>query len=402
MKIGIMVSSQSPQIGGGFTFEEDILASFLRLHARSPHQFFLVGYPAVAPEALASTGLTWLTLHRPRAERWREKWRKLGLRIAGKKARHASPQPDYERYPALRTAPPDLIIYLTPLVRPVADIPYVTVVWDLMHRITPFFPEVARGGEWESRERRYREILPRAACTIALNPRGREEIVSFYGVDSARIRVLQLPTPSFALREGATAGAPRALEHLGVRGEYLFYPAQFWAHKNHACLLRALKLLAERHDFRPQLVLSGSDKGNRTHVERMMRELGLAEQVVFAGFVSREDLLALYRHAFALLFPSYFGPENLPPLEAMALGCPVIASNIPGHDLQLGAAAMLADPTRPEEWAEAVWRLRQDPAARAAQIERGRTRAAAYTADDYVTDLLKLADDLAAYRVNWP
>jgi glycosyltransferase involved in cell wall biosynthesis len=402
MNVGIMVSSQTPQAGGGFTFEDEILEAFFRLRSESAHRFFLVGYARERPAHLDHTGLGWLSLHRSRALRRKEKlsrlWRKAGRKL---KFFQKKPALDFEAYPSLQKQPLDLICYLTPLIRPVADIPYITTVWDLEHRVKPFFPEVGLRGEWESRERRYREVLPRAAYILALNRRGKKEVVDLYGVAEERVRALTLPTPGFALREGSLVREKQPQAHLGLKGDYLFYPAQFWAHKNHPCLLLALKFLKEKHDYKPQLVLTGSDKGNRSHVEQMVRDYALQDQVLFAGFVSREDLTSLYRQALALVYPSFFGPENLPTLEAFALGCPVIASAIPGHEEQLSDAALLVDPTRPELWAETIWRLRQDEALRDAQVARGKVRALHYTPDHYATDLLKIVDEFAAYRRCW-
>jgi glycosyltransferase involved in cell wall biosynthesis len=176
------------------------------------------------------------------------------------------------------------------------------------------------------------------------------------------VRTLHHPTPSFALRAGERRPEKKPLDHLGVKGEFLFYPAQFWSHKNHVLLLRLLVALKREYGYAPQLVLTGSDKplfdsasvGNKAFVEHCAVGLSLQEQVIFAGFVSQEDLISLYQQAVALVFPSFFGPENIPPLEAFALGCPVIASRIPGSEDQMGDAALLVDPTDPEAWADAV------------------------------------------------
>lgn len=403
MKIAIMVSSQRPQAGGGFTFEDDILEAFFRLRSQSNHQFSLLGYAPQRPPQLDATGLPWLSLHRPGDERRWQKWEALRLQLNTKLrlTRKRPPRPDYTAFPGLRHQPPDLLCYLTPLVRPIADIPYVTTVWDLEHRVQPYFPEVSLHGEFESRERRYRDVLPRASFILALGTRGRQQVIDLYGIPAQRVRIQSLPTPGFALREGATAVAPRSLQHLGIIGDYLFYPAQFWAHKNHACLLLMLAKLRDQHGYTPKLVLTGSDKGNKAHVEEMVRQLELQSQVVFPGFVSREDLTTLYRQALALVFPSFFGPENLPSLEAFALGCPVVASDIPGHDEQLGDAALLANPLQPDEWCDAVLRLRDDPAGRQMLVKRGRERALRYTADHYVTDLFRLFDEFAAIRRCW-
>ena len=64
--------------------------------------------------------------------------------------------------------------------------------------------------------------------------------------------------------------------------------------------------------------------------ERQAAERGLAGAVHILGFVSDEELVALYQHAHALLYLSRFGPENLPPLEAFALGCPAIVEDVCG------------------------------------------------------------------------
>ena len=88
--------------------------------------------------------------------------------------------------------------------------------------------------------------------------------------------------------------------------------------------------------------------------------------------MSREDLVSLYQQALALVFPTFFGPENLPPLEAFALGCPVIASRIPGSEDQFADAALQVDPTEPEAWVEAIQNIRQDATLRASLIAKGK------------------------------
>ena len=399
MNIGIMVSRQTPDAGGGYTFEDEILKAFFLRREESPHRFFLFGQAPARPAHLDSTGLPWLSLHRPRSQRRKQKVRRL---LEKMKLRAKSQALDFESYPAFAAQPLDLICYLTPQIRPIADIPYITTVWDVEHRLQPYFPELSLHGEWEARERRYREVFARASYILTPNERGKAEIVTFYGMAPERIRTLAHPTPGFALEEGSRPAAPRSLAHLGIQGDYLFYPAQFWPHKNHACLLLALKALKERYNYRPQLVLSGSDKGNLAYTRQMAETCGVKDQVIFAGFVSREDLVALYRQALALTYASFGGPENLPPLEAFALGCPVIASSIPGALVQLAEAALLVDPTQPDLWADAIVQMRDDAGLRQSHIERGRERAASYISDDFVSDLFDIFDEFAAYRRCWP
>jgi glycosyltransferase involved in cell wall biosynthesis len=138
----------------------------------------------------------------------------------------------------------------------------------------------------------------------------------------------------------------------------------------------------------------GSDKGNQAHVERAAKELGLDTCIHFLGFVSREDLVALYQNAFALAYVSWFGPENLPPLEAFALGCPVVASRIPGAEEQLGPAALFVAPENPEDIAAGIVKLHQDGSLRDRLVAAGTVRARQWTAKDYAAGVLRAIDQL--------
>jgi glycosyltransferase involved in cell wall biosynthesis len=120
------------------------------------------------------------------------------------------------------------------------------------------------------------------------------------------------------------------------------------------------------------------------------------------GFVSTEQLLSLYRHAVALTYVTFFGPENLPPLEAFAAGCPVVASDVAGAREQLGDAVLLVDPRRPEEIAAAVKSVYSDRALRAKLIERGRERAKRSTPATFVAEVIAWLDDFEGVRRNWP
>ena len=89
-------------------------------------------------------------------------------------------------------------------------------------------------------------------------------------------------------------GLEGVLSKYGIPGGYLFFPAQFWPHKNHVGLLLAVKLLREKHGLRFPVVFVGSDPGNRQYVQDLTEELGLSSQVHFLGFVPQKDLVGLY------------------------------------------------------------------------------------------------------------
>src|ERR1700758_5655678 len=346
MRIGIAISKDDPQIGGGQTYIQEILEAINGVLQETKHTFYLIGYEPEKPRHLENIKLPWLTLHQAEL-------------LARPPAR------DYEYYPDIAAANLDLVCYLQPWMGEILDIPYISTVWDLQHRLQPFFPEVSLFSEFDRREEMYRRSLQRAAYIIAPNDVGKQEIVTFYQVAPERVWPIALPTPAFALAPQPHPDEEGLFRRLGVARPYLFYPAQLWPHKNHILLLLMLKDLKNRHGLDPQLVLTGSDRKNLPFITEKIARLGLEKQVILAGFVSQADLVPLYRRAAALVFPSLFGPENFPPLEAFALGCPVVAGSIPGAHEQMGDAAILVDPTSHELWSDAVARVLQDKELRA-------------------------------------
>ena len=186
------------------------------------------------------------------------------------------------------------------------DIPYIATVWDLQHRTHPWFPEMSARGIWDSRGIRYSRFLRRATAIITGTEVGRAEIERFYQVPRDRIRILPHPAPAFAVHSEQYCGddSDKILRRYGIEENFLFYPAQFWPHKNHEHLLRAVRKLRDDHSLRFSVVFAGADKGNEL-VPKRVCELDLADCVVFLGFVQQRDLVALYRRAFALLYLSF-------------------------------------------------------------------------------------------------
>ena len=141
--------------------------------------------------------------------------------------------------------------------------------------------------------------------------------------------------------------------------KYIFYPAQFWKHKNHERLITAAKHLSrEAPDI--HLVFVGSKKNNYETCVRLVEQLNFGESVTFLGYVPDDHMPELYRRARALVMPTFFGPTNIPPLEAFALGCPVAISDVYGIRQQVGDAALLFDPTNTAEIEDVLSRLWRD------------------------------------------
>jgi glycosyltransferase involved in cell wall biosynthesis len=115
----------------------------------------------------------------------------------------------------------------------------------------------------------------------------------------------------------------------------------------------------------------------------MARQCGVADQIHVLGYVPDDELAALYTGAVALVMPTFFGPTNIPVIEAWALRCPVLTSDLPGTREQAGDAAVLVDPRMVDALTLGIRRLWTDEALRQDLMARGQQRLATYTMADY-------------------
>ncbi len=395
MRIGIYLGDFAPDVGGGFTFQDEVFRAFASDAKAGGHEYVALG-TAAGLESYVRDVAPGMEVHRVRSSTF-------GNRLESLK----SYSPVFRRFlgsgPIDKTSAElglDFLWYVGGGAFEATDTPYVATVWDLQHRMTPWFPEMSSGGTWDARELAYRRFLQRASYIVSGTDIGRQEIELNYEVPASRVRCLPHPTPTFAAT--ASSAETGLIQKLGLQQPFLFYPAQFWAHKNHIGLLHALAVLRDRHQARPPLVLTGSDKGNAAYVKETAAHLGLSGQVVFTGFVTQQELVELYRSAAMMTYASFCGPENLPPLEAFALGCPVVAADVPGASEQLGEAALLFDPLCPEDIAAKIHTLLAQPEMREDLREKGLKRAAAWTVGDFAKGMINLFDEFARYRRSWP
>lgn len=293
---------------------------------------------------------------------------------------------------------------LYPAPTPIAfeiGIPYVMAVHDLQHRLQPEFPEVSANGEWEKREYLFRNGTRCAMLLLADSDVGKEDILNFYeryGVTPDRVKVLPFIPPWYLPVEVSENEKKRIRSSYELPERYIFYPAQFWPHKNHARIIQALGLLKQEHNLNIGFVVCGSYTGeimNRTYheVRELAHKLGLDKEIYYLGYVPDEDMAGLYAEAVALVMPTFFGPTNIPVLEAWAFGCPVITSDIRGIREQVGNAAILVDPRSVEAIADGIYRLWTDENLRCTLADRGRKRLAIYTPGDYRRRLIEILEE---------
>jgi glycosyltransferase involved in cell wall biosynthesis len=122
-------------------------------------------------------------------------------------------------------------------------------------------------------------------------------------------------------------------------------------------------------------------------------QLGLEGEILYLGYVPNEDMSGLYAGAAALVMPTFFGPTNIPVLEAWAFGCPVLTSDIRGIREQAGNAAVLVDPRSVEAIADGIYQLWNDASLRHILADAGRQLLATYRPGDYRQRLIEILEE---------
>jgi len=378
-----------PGVGGGHTFERSILNA-VQVH-KSRHEFFIFINDSDYPESSSHRdSIKYIALkgnESPDSANNLAKTDKHGaitLNAAAVKSEI------------------DIILFINPFSFQPVQLPYIYCVWDLQHRLQPYFPEVSvLGTTWDQRENLYKETIPKASYIITGNSVGKREIMEFYHIPEKRIKIIPFATPNFAVKQTDAKSQDLVINNKRVIDNFLYYPANFWPHKNHICILLAMRILRAEYGLTFDAIFTGQDSGNLAYIRAKAEEFGLAHAVHYAGFVPRELLCNLYKKAFALIYPSFFGPNNLPPLEAMALGCPVICSDADGMKEQLGDTAIFFNPKREDELAAGILELYSNDNTRVKLVQEGKKLAHSWSEDDYLRSILDLVEDFEPYKRCW-
>lgn len=220
--------------------------------------------------------------------------------------------------------------------------PVVVTVVDAIHER---FPQLFGDGG-ETIRRAKRGCLEAADAVIAISATTKRDVEAFYGVDGGKIRVVPLAC-SDVFGAGAAAGAPA---RPGGERPFLLYVGRRSRYKNVDLLLHAYAEWPRRGEV--DLVVVGRD-WSADEVRELAR-LGLRDRVRLLGYADDEALARLYRHAVALVYPSLYEGFGVPLLEAMASGCPVVASRIPATVEVATEVPIYFEPTDAEDLRRAL------------------------------------------------
>jgi glycosyltransferase involved in cell wall biosynthesis len=221
----------------------------------------------------------------------------------------------------------------------------------------------------------------RATHIIAISEATKRDLQRFYGTPAAKISVIYHGVSPFFQPIHDRAVIEPVLRHYGIRTPYLLFVSTVQPRKNVVRLIEAFAQVQRQlgPGNAPLLVLAGKRGWLTDQIERRAAELGIAEQVMFAGYVADDHLPALLNGALAYVVPSLYEGFGMTVLEAQACGTPVLASNVSALPEVVGEAGLLVDPYDVAAIADGIMRLVTDAELRASLRERGLRQVAEWT-----------------------
>jgi glycosyltransferase involved in cell wall biosynthesis len=254
-------------------------------------------------------------------------------------------------------------------------VPTVCTIYDWQHRVYPQFFESV---EVQHRDQMLSQVCKYSSAIATISDFSKMDTISLGGAPHSRVKTIYLKMSGRAKK--ANNGDISILNNLGLTPkEYFIYPANFWKHKNHEMLLTAFGLARDKGmPVNIKLVCTGAPGERRDFLLKAIKKMGFEGQIILPGYVSNQDLATLMFNSSGLIFPSLYEGFGLPPIEAMSLGVPVACSDSGSLPEVVGNAAIIFNPTKPEEIANAMSELILETPKRERFLALGKQRASQF------------------------
>ncbi|MCW5896050.1 MAG: glycosyltransferase family 4 protein [Bacteroidetes bacterium] len=234
----------------------------------------------------------------------------------------------------------------------------------------------------------YSYAAKKASHIITISEFSKQEIISRLNVPPEKVTVIHCGVDTKMFHRVSEEKTNRVLSRLHLQSPYLMISGSVRPHKNIGRVLQAFIELKKRHRIPHKLAIVGEREGFRINSELPSLDDDIAEDVVFTGFISDDDLIALYSGCEVFIFASIYEGFGLPPLEAMACGAPVAVSHAASLPEVVGDAGLYFDPFSVEEIVNAVNSLITDQTTRerlsVASLARAREFGWAARAEEYL------------------
>lgn len=212
------------------------------------------------------------------------------------------------------------------------------------------------------------KLFKKVAHIISISEFTKQRIIERFNINENKISVIHNGVEPKFFEQAINSG----LDNIPFE-KYILILGAIEPRKNIRNILKSWEIIKNNVDINIGLVIAGA-KGDNSVFGEYVLEKNL-DRVFFSGYVEEKHIVSLYQNALFFVYISLYEGFGLPPLEAMATGCPVLTSNIPAIKEIVQDATILVDPLSIAEICEGMLRYCNDPELRKLNSSKGRLRA---------------------------
>lgn len=247
-----------------------------------------------------------------------------------------------------------------------------STIHDLMHKYENQFSEYTKDTILQ-RDIHYQNICNFCDGILVDSKIGKNHVIETYKVKKNKILTLPFVIPKYLLKKHKI----NVFKKFSIKKNYLFYPAQYWEHKNHINLIKAFKDVLKKNK-NISLVFCGAKKNYYDKIYNFVQLKKLQDKIYFLGRVPDHDMSSLYSNAIATVYPSLCGPTNIPPLESISLSTPLICSDAYSMKNQMGNSAIFFNPKSYKDISKKIDLILNNKKLRNDLIKNGRKKMSDY------------------------
>lgn len=236
------------------------------------------------------------------------------------------------------------------------------------------------------------DIIPLCDGIITVSEYSKEDIIKVFNFPRDKIYVTYLASEDIYKPYDKTLSKSIIQKNYSITGDYILYIGGFSPRKNILGLLNSFSLLIPKLKKDMKLVIAGSKGKSYDLYKKRAEELHIEDKVIFPGFISMDHIPFMYNACEIFVYPSFYEGFGLPPIEAMACGVPVIASNVTSIPEIVKDSTLLVNPHDVNELCEKMYTALLDTTLRQSLITKGLKRASDLTWEHTA------AGTLAAYK----
>ena len=219
------------------------------------------------------------------------------------------------------------------------EIPFIMNIYEMQHRTDNYFPEYRKSGHTlDTRDDIILNAVKKSFKLIVATEKDKKLLKELYNsVDkNVEIQPCVPQLPNLYENQFKNENFKEIFDSLNISGKNIFfYPAQFWAHKNHKYIIDIVKFLKNNGREDIKVVFTGHDKSNKSYIQQSINDEDLNSNFVILDYINNKQLISLYLNCGALIMPTFVGHYTLPLYEAFYFETPVFfTKNLLDHKLQ--------------------------------------------------------------------